>query len=84
MLPIYFYSVLLDDSDVTRSLGGGAYKRFGIDPRTVTLVIIRPDGYVGMIAPASALEDVDSYFAAFTIPQNVTLRLQLPQTYSRL
>jgi phenol 2-monooxygenase len=63
-----FCSVLLDDTDVTRKLGGGGYRRFGIDPSTVTLVIIRPDGYVGMIAPASALEDVDNYFAAFTIP----------------
>ena len=72
MLPIYFYSVLLDDSDVTRRLGGGAYKRFGIDPRTVTLVIIRPDGYVGMIAPASEFEDVDSYFAAFMISREGT------------
>lgn len=64
-----FDSVLLDDTDVTRRLGGGAYKRFGIDPRNVTLVIIRPDGYVGMIAPLSGLEDVDKYFAAFTIPK---------------
>jgi len=64
---------LLDDTDVTGSLGGGAYKRFGIDPKNVTLVIIRPDGYVGMIAPASALDDVDSYFAAFTIPQEYSV-----------
>jgi phenol 2-monooxygenase (NADPH) len=40
---------------------------------TVTLVIVRPDGYVGMIAPASKLEDVDSYFATFTIPQKAGL-----------
>jgi len=40
---------------------------------TVTLVIIRPDGYVGMIAPASALEDVDSYFATFAIPRKAML-----------
>jgi hypothetical protein len=68
-----FHSVLLDDTDVTRRLGGGAYQKFGIDPMTVTLVIVRPDGYVGMIAPASKLEDVDSYFATFTIPQKAGL-----------
>ncbi|OJA16622.1 hypothetical protein AZE42_06011 [Rhizopogon vesiculosus] len=67
----HWSNVLLDDTDVTRKLGGGAYKRFGIDPSTVTLVIIRPDGYVGMIAPASALEDVGNYFAAFMIPRKV-------------
>jgi phenol 2-monooxygenase len=71
--PIYLYSVLLDDTNVTRKLGGGAYERFGIDPMGVTLVIVRPDGYIGMIAPASKLEDVDSYFATFTIPQKVVL-----------
>ncbi|OJA19065.1 hypothetical protein AZE42_12575 [Rhizopogon vesiculosus] len=75
----HWSNVLLDDMDVTRSLGGGAYKRFGIDPSTMTLVIIRPDGYVGMIAPASALEDIDSYFAAFMIPRKAVLDTQLPQ-----
>ena len=65
------YSVLLDDTDTTGRLGGGAYRRFGIDQNTTTLVIIRPDGYVGMIAPASALEDVNSYFSAFMIPLKV-------------
>ncbi|KAJ8589550.1 hypothetical protein M405DRAFT_862066 [Rhizopogon salebrosus TDB-379] len=69
LLRPHWSNVLLDDTDVTRRLGGGAYKRFGIDPRNVTLVIIRPDGYVGMIAPVSGLEDVDKYFAAFTIPK---------------
>ncbi|OAX36141.1 hypothetical protein K503DRAFT_793556 [Rhizopogon vinicolor AM-OR11-026] len=80
LLRPHWSNVLLDDTDVTRSLGGGAYKRFGIDPSSVTLVIIRPDGYVGMIAPASALEDVDSYFAAFTIPRKGVSATQLPQT----
>ncbi|KAJ8591827.1 hypothetical protein M405DRAFT_931902 [Rhizopogon salebrosus TDB-379] len=71
LLRSHWSNVLLDDTDVTRKLGGGAYERFGIDPMGVTLVIVRPDGYVGMIAPASKLEDVDSYFATFTIPQKV-------------
>lgn len=69
LLRPHWSKVLLDDTDVSGKLGGGAYKRFGIDPRGITLVVIRPDGYVGMIAPASALDDVDNYFAAFTIPQ---------------
>ncbi|OJA16626.1 hypothetical protein AZE42_06001 [Rhizopogon vesiculosus] len=80
LLRPHWSNILLDDTDVTRRLGGGAYKGFGIDPSSVTLVIIRPDGYVGMIAPASALEDVDSYFAAFMIPRKGVLATQLPQT----
>lgn len=69
----HWSNVLLDDTDTTKKIGGGACTRFGIDPMTVTLVIIRPDGYVGMIAPASALEDVDSYFATFAIPRKAML-----------
>ena len=29
------------------------------------LVIVRPDGYVGTVAPLSRLKDVDVYFASF-------------------
>ncbi|KAG6336454.1 hypothetical protein ID866_2625, partial [Astraeus odoratus] len=63
----HWSKVLLDDTDVTGSKGGGAYERFGICPEGVTLVVVRPDGYVGMIAPATALHDVYEYFASFMI-----------------
>ena len=49
-------------------MGGGAYKRFGIDTNDTTFVVVRPDGYVGMIAPSSAVRDLDEYFASFLIP----------------
>jgi len=42
---------------------------------TVALIIIHPDRYVGITAPASEFEDIDSYFAAFMIPREGT---QLP------
>ncbi|KAG1735885.1 FAD binding domain-containing protein [Suillus paluster] len=74
----HWSKVLLDDTDSTGNLGGGAYTRFGIDPRNVTLVIVRPDGYVGMIAPASALDDVGGYFAAFTIPREDSIEVAGP------
>ncbi|KAF9233477.1 FAD binding domain-containing protein [Melanogaster broomeanus] len=61
--------VLLDDTDVTGSKGGHGYERFGINPDEVTFVIIRPDGYVGMVAPSTALEDIDRYFGSFFIPR---------------
>ncbi|KAG2363152.1 FAD binding domain-containing protein [Suillus spraguei] len=70
-LPLMFRShwstVLIDDTDVTGRLGGGAYKRFGIDEKAITMVIVRPDGYVGMIAPSTALESLDKYFGSFMI-----------------
>lgn len=67
----HWSKVLLDDTDVTGRKGGGAYSRFGISTEEVTFVIVRPDGYVGMIAPAVALEDVHAYFASFLIAHAV-------------
>jgi phenol 2-monooxygenase len=58
----------MDDIDVTGRLGGGAYNRFGIDEKEITMIAVRPDGYVGMIAPSTALESMDKYFGSFLIP----------------
>jgi phenol 2-monooxygenase len=70
-LPLVFRShwskVLIDDTDVTGRLGGGAYSRFGIDEKEITIVVVRPDGYVGTIAPSTALESLDKYFGSFLI-----------------
>ena len=63
--------VLLDDTDTTESKGGRAYERFGIDPEQITLVIIRPDGYVGTIAPSTAIADLDNYFGSFLVPRSL-------------
>ncbi|KIJ21010.1 hypothetical protein PAXINDRAFT_66286 [Paxillus involutus ATCC 200175] len=65
----HWSKVLLDDIDVTRTKGGNAYDRFGIDTKEVIIVVIRPDGYVGMVAPSTALEDLDGYFGSFLLPQ---------------
>ncbi|KAI6011133.1 FAD binding domain-containing protein [Pisolithus marmoratus] len=64
----HWSKVLLDDTDITGTKGGGAYEKFGISSESVTFVIIRPDGYVGMVAPATALDDVHEYFASFLLP----------------
>ncbi|KAF9224075.1 hypothetical protein BS17DRAFT_780425 [Gyrodon lividus] len=65
----HWSKVLLDDTDATERIGGHAYDKFGIDTKDITFVIVRPDGYVGMVAPSTALEDLDSYFGSFLIPQ---------------
>ncbi|KIJ21008.1 hypothetical protein PAXINDRAFT_165806 [Paxillus involutus ATCC 200175] len=65
----HWSKVLLDDIDVTGTKGGNAYNRFGIDTKEVIIVVIRPDGYVGMVAPSTALEDLDGYFGSFLLPQ---------------
>ncbi|KAG2742976.1 hypothetical protein P692DRAFT_20810977 [Suillus brevipes Sb2] len=63
----HWSKVLIDDMDVTGRSGGGAYARFGIDETEITMVVVRPDGYVGMIAPSTALESMDKYFGSFLI-----------------
>ncbi|KAI6160814.1 thioredoxin-like protein [Pisolithus thermaeus] len=60
----HWSKVLLDGTDVTGSEGGGGCKRFGISSESITFVIVRPDGYVGMVAPADAMGDVYEYFAS--------------------
>ena len=62
--------MLLDDADVTGSKGGDGYERFGIDPKEITLVAVRPDGYVGTIVPSAAMADLDHYFGSFLVPRN--------------
>ena len=48
-------------------MGGGGYDTYGIDPQTGAIVVIRPDGYVGIVAPFEQLGDVDAYFRSFMV-----------------
>lgn len=45
--------------------GGGGFVAYGIAPETGAIVIVRPDGYVGMVAPWGRLEDIEKYFGGF-------------------
>ncbi|GBE89458.1 Phenol hydroxylase [Sparassis crispa] len=63
----HWSKVLVDDTDMyNRSGAGGGYEYYGIDPEGA-IVIVRPDGYVGMVAPFDHLEDVTDYFASFML-----------------
>lgn len=46
-------------------VGGGGYEAYGIDYEQGAVVVVRPDGYVAMVAPFEAVHDVDAYFASF-------------------
>jgi phenol 2-monooxygenase len=59
--------VFIDDVDVTGKIGGDAYARFGIEP-SGAIVIVRPDGYVGMVAPFNKVDDLNTYFRSFLTP----------------
>ena len=45
--------------------GGGGYEAYGIDPTQGAVVVVRPDGYVGMIAPVQGSEQVGQYLSSF-------------------
>ena len=60
--------VLLDDTDVTGTRGGRIHERYGISRSAGALVVVRPDGYVGTIAPLDELAILDDYFAGFMLP----------------
>ena len=55
---------------MTGNKGGHGYEKFGIDPKQITLVVVRPDGYVGTIVPSTAIADLDDYFGAFLLPHS--------------
>ena len=48
-------------------VGGGGYEWYGIDAQQGAIVVVRPDGYVGVVAPFEQLADVDAYFAGFIL-----------------
>ncbi|KAH9893347.1 FAD binding domain-containing protein [Cubamyces lactineus] len=65
----HWSKVLLDDVDVTGRVGGEGYAKYGVDTRAGAIAIIRPDGYVGMLAPLNAhgVDAVTAYFEAFLL-----------------
>ena len=58
--------LFVDDTDMFKRAGGGGYEYFGIDPRGA-IVVVRPDGYVGMVAPFEQHKAIDEYFASFLV-----------------
>ena len=61
---LYNTRVFIDDKDIKGVVGGDGYKNYGID-KTGAIVIVRPDGYVGMIVPLDKIDDIKVYFDSF-------------------
>ncbi|KAG1819056.1 FAD binding domain-containing protein [Suillus subaureus] len=64
LLRSHWSRVFIDDTDPTGSFGGEGYSYYGVGPEGA-LVVVRPDGYVGVIAPLDRVGDLDAYFASF-------------------
>jgi len=61
----HWSKVLLDDTDMFNRTPGGGYERYGVDPEQGAVMVVRPDGYVGIVAPYENVKDLDAYFEAF-------------------
>ncbi|TRM69607.1 FAD binding domain-containing protein [Schizophyllum amplum] len=61
--------VLVDDVDAHRRHPGGGYEKYGIDPSRGAVVVVRPDAYVGAIAPLQEGGVLKGYFDGFLLAQ---------------
>ncbi|KAF8333838.1 FAD binding domain-containing protein [Amanita rubescens] len=64
LLRPHWSKVFVDDKDIVGRHGGGAYAKFGINSNGA-VVVIRPDGYVGMVVPFDGVHEIDAYFSSF-------------------
>ena len=62
-----YWKVYADDRDI-HGERGEAYRMCGIDESKGGLVVVRPDGYVGMVADMTDLDSVNKYFSGFMVP----------------
>jgi phenol 2-monooxygenase len=59
------FRVFIDDVNTLEKIGGDGYKYYGIDRKDGAIVIVRPDGYVGTVAPLCGTSHLKDYFAGF-------------------
>ncbi|TFK48390.1 hypothetical protein OE88DRAFT_1664163 [Heliocybe sulcata] len=60
----HWSKVVLDDVDVTGKIGGGIYETYGVGPEGA-VVVVRPDGYVGVVTPLEDVGSLERYFEGF-------------------
>ncbi|KAI1782487.1 FAD binding domain-containing protein [Ganoderma leucocontextum] len=63
----HWTKVFLDDEDMHGQSGSGGYVKYGIDEHAGAIVVVRPDGYVGTVAPLDHVAFLNSYFAMFLL-----------------
>ena len=61
------FRVFVDDKTVAKTEGGTAYQSFGISSDGA-IVVVRPDGYIGMVAELDGVKDINNYFSSFMKP----------------
>ena len=61
--------MFVDDVEIKGVNGGKAYESYGIAPEGA-VVVVRPDGYVGMVTSLEGAAELESYFERFLLPGN--------------
>jgi phenol 2-monooxygenase len=64
---VRWFRVFVDDISIAFNAGGKAYSAYGIDRSAGAIVVVRPDGYVGLVAPIEDVGVLNTYFANFMI-----------------
>ena len=62
-----YWKVYADDPDI-HGEHGEAYRQCAVDKSKGSLVVVRPDGYVGMVSELTDVDSVNVYFSGFMIP----------------
>jgi len=65
LLRPHWSKVFVDDVSIAFNTGGKAYSTYGIDRSAGAIVVVRPDGYVGVVAPVEDVGVINTYFAGF-------------------
>ena len=62
-----YWKVYADDADI-HGEHGEAYRKCAVDKSKGSLVVVRPDGYVGMVTELTNLDSINVYFSGLMIP----------------
>jgi len=61
----HWTKVFVDDVSIALNAGGKAYSTYGIDRDGGAIVVVRPDGYVGIVGSLEDVGYLNTYFSGF-------------------
>jgi hypothetical protein len=68
---VWRFRVFVDDISTALNAGGKAYSTYGVDRSAGAIVVVRPDGYVGIVAPVEDVGVLNTYFAGFMTQRTI-------------
>ncbi|BEJ18231.1 hypothetical protein CspHIS471_0705080 [Cutaneotrichosporon sp. HIS471] len=65
LYPPFDYDKIYADCETYHRGHGHAYEKYGIDSEHGAIVVVRPDGYVGMVCDLEDTAELETYFSEF-------------------